>query len=128
MLHYEQYITYNNVERSDEVIFTKNSFEENDGYVVPIATFGDVTMDTIVGMAKLENRDEGVYAYCTFYDMDLAKEVVRMLNDKKLTMSFRAYDIQYKSDKSNEIRSGLIRVLIPTPTGLCHTYQVKMEV
>ena len=126
MFHYEQYITYNNIERSDNRIFTKESFKVNPS-PVPIVV-GDWDYANVIGFAELENRDEGVYAKCSFFDTDLAKETAVMLIDRKeLTMSFRAYHVKHDEDGKTVI-GGRIRVLIPIPLGTEYTYQVKMEV
>lgn len=129
MYDFEQYLTYNDIERSDNIIFTKQSFESSDGIEVPI-TFGDLvnwTDCTVIGLAKLENRDDGVYAYCTFYNNDLANKIKSMLIDsKELVMSFRAYKVSYKNDNDKRVVSGIIRVLVPIPTNLAFTYQMKL--
>lgn len=73
--------TRNDVKCSDGRVIRKNAFMHNDGQVVPLVwnhQHHDVA--NILGHAKLENRNEGVYAYCKFNDSEngqTAKELVQ---------------------------------------------------
>lgn len=72
--------TRNNIKCSDGRTIRKNAFKDNDGQTVPLVwnhSHNDPT--NVLGHALLENRDEGVYAYCTFNNSELgqtAKELV----------------------------------------------------
>lgn len=59
----------------------KNAFKENDKARVPLIWQHDhANPDAVLGHADLENRDEGVYAYCKFNDTEngkLAKQLVQ---------------------------------------------------
>lgn len=72
--------TRNNIKCSDGRTIRKNAFKDNDGQTVPLVwnhSHNDPT--NVLGHALLENRDQGVYAYCTFNNSELgqtAKELV----------------------------------------------------
>lgn len=59
--------TRNNIKCSDGRIILKDAFKENDGQKVPLVwnhQHNDV--NEVLGHALLENREDGVYAYCKF--------------------------------------------------------------
>lgn len=56
---------------SDGRIIRKDAFKECDGVTVPLVwNHQHNSPDEVLGHALLENRDEGVYAYCTFNNTD----------------------------------------------------------
>ena len=58
-----------NLKCSDGRTIMKDAFKDNDGQTVPLVwnhQHGDV--NNVLGHALLENREEGVYAYCKFND------------------------------------------------------------
>lgn len=56
---------------SDGRVIRQNAFEECDGVKVPLVwNHQHNNPDEVLGHALLENRDEGVYAYCSFNDTD----------------------------------------------------------
>lgn len=63
--------TRNNLKCSDGRTIMKNAFKNNDGQTVPLV-WNHQHNDplNVLGHALLENRDEGVYAYCTFNDTE----------------------------------------------------------
>lgn len=65
------YATRNDLLCGDGRTIRKNAFKDNDGQTVPLVWNHDHTgPDTVLGHALLENRDDGVYAYCTFNDTE----------------------------------------------------------
>ena len=58
-----------NLKCSDGRTILKDAFKDNDGQTVPLC-WGHNHDDPnrVLGHALLENRDEGVYAYCKFND------------------------------------------------------------
>ena len=73
--------TRNDLLCGDGRTIRKNAFIENDGETVPLIYNHDHSNpDAVLGHALLQNRDEGVYAYCTFNDTESgrhAKELVK---------------------------------------------------
>ena len=60
------YATKNDIQCSDGRIIRHNAFAEQDGQTVPLVWNHDhMAADNVLGHAVLENRDEGVYAYCS---------------------------------------------------------------
>ena len=82
--------TRNDILCSDGRTIRKNAFKHNDGQTVPLVwNHGHNDPDNILGHALLENRDEGVYAYCTFNESEsgvAAKEAVRHGDVKSLSI------------------------------------------
>lgn len=66
--------TRNNLKCADGRVIRKDAFKHCDGIRVPLMWNHDHTDPyRVVGHAMLENRDEGVYAYCSFNDTELGK-------------------------------------------------------
>lgn len=68
------YATRANLKCSDGRIIMKDAFKGDDGKQVPLVwnhCHGDVS--EVLGHAVLENREDGVYAYCTFNDTENGK-------------------------------------------------------
>lgn len=66
--------TKNNLKCSDGRTILKDAFKNNDGTTVPLVwNHQHNAPEEVLGHALLENRDEGVYAYCTFNDTDSGK-------------------------------------------------------
>ena len=63
--------TKNDLRCSDGRIIRKDAFKENDGHTVPLVWMHQHDDPTnVLGHALLENRDNGVWAYCTFNNTD----------------------------------------------------------
>lgn len=61
----------NNLKCSDGRTIRRDAFKENDGQIVPLVwQHQHNDPENVLGHALLENRDEGVYAYCAFNDTD----------------------------------------------------------
>lgn len=72
--------TKNNLRCSDGLTIMQNAFSENDGKKVPLVWNHDHNdPSNVLGHAILENRDEGVYAYCTFNDTKAAQDAKNMV-------------------------------------------------
>ena len=73
--------TKNDLRCSDGRTIRKNAFKDDDGRKVPLVWMHQHNdPENVLGHAILENRDEGVYAYCLFNDTHTgqqAKEIVR---------------------------------------------------
>ena len=63
-----------NLTCSDGRIIRKDAFKHNDGQTVPLVwNHQHNSPEEVLGHAMLENRDEGVYAYCKFNETDSGK-------------------------------------------------------
>ncbi len=73
--------TKNNVLCSDGRTIRKNAFKGNDGQRVPLVwNHQHNDAYNVLGHADLENREEGVYAYCTFNNTEagnVGREIVK---------------------------------------------------
>jgi len=66
--------TKNDIECSDGRVIKKDAFKQNDGQKVPLVwNHQHDDPNEVLGHALLENRDEGVYAYCKFNDTESGK-------------------------------------------------------
>lgn len=66
--------TKNDLKCSDGRTIRRDAFKDNDGQTVPLVwnhQHNDPT--NVLGHALLKNRDQGVYAYCTFNDTEQGK-------------------------------------------------------
>ena len=100
--------TKNNLKCSDGLTIMQNAFQDNDGKTVPLIwNHSHNEPSNVLGHAVLENRNEGVYAYCTFNNtpagMD-AKEMVQHGDIKALSI----YANQLKK-QNNCVMHGQIR-------------------
>lgn len=70
-----------NIRCADGRVISSNAFKDCDGITVPLCWGHDHSDPTrVLGHALLENREDGVYAYCSFNDTELgntAKELVQ---------------------------------------------------
>lgn len=82
--------TRNNLKCSDGRTIMKDAFKHNDGQTVPLVwNHQHNEPENVLGHALLENRDEGVYAYCTFNETEngqLAKILVQHGDIKALSI------------------------------------------
>ena len=66
--------TRNDLKCSDGRVIRRDAFKHNDGQKVPLVwNHQHNSQDEVLGHAILENREEGVYAYCSFNDSDSGK-------------------------------------------------------
>ena len=102
--------TRNDLLCSDGRIIRKNAFIDNDGQTVPLVWNHDHnSADNVLGHALLENREEGVYAYCTLNDTEsgqAAKKLVQHGDVKSLSI----YANKLKQ-KGGDVIHGAIREL-----------------
>ena len=100
--------TKNNLRCSDGLTIMQNAFQSNDGKTVPLIwNHGHNEVSNVLGHAKLENRNEGVYAYCTFNNTPAgndAKEMVKHGDIKALSI----FANQLKK-QNNAVMHGQIR-------------------
>lgn len=93
---------------SDGRTIMKDAFIDNDGAQVPLVWNHQHTeVDNVLGHALLENRPEGVYAYCTFNDSEsgkMGRELVKHGDVNQLSI----YANQLKQQGGNVVH-GVIR-------------------
>lgn len=100
--------TRNNLRCSDGRTIRKNAFKDNDGKTVPLVwnhQHNDPT--NVLGHALLENREEGVYAYCTFNDNPRGQEARELVRHGDVT-ALSIYANQLKHQGS-DVLHGAIR-------------------
>lgn len=72
--------TKNNLKCSDGRTILKDAFKDNDGQKVPLVwNHQHNDPDNVLGHALLENRDEGVYAYCAFNDTESGQQAKKLV-------------------------------------------------
>ena len=72
--------TKNNLRCSDGLTIAKDAFKENNGRTVPLIWNHEHSdPNNVLGHAMLENREEGVYAYCTFNNTSAAQNARDMV-------------------------------------------------
>lgn len=66
--------TRNDLTCADGRVIKRNAFNGQDGMTVPLVWMHNHSNpENVLGLAHLENRDEGVYAYCEFNNTDKGK-------------------------------------------------------
>lgn len=100
--------TKNNLKCSDGRIIMKDAFKHNDGQTVPLV-WNHQHNDplNVLGHALLENRDNGVYAYCTFNDTEAGRNA-KMLVEHGDVKALSIYANQLKQ-KGGNVEHGMIR-------------------
>ena len=108
--HYDfsGWATKNNLRCADGLTIMQNAFAENDGEKVPLVWNHDHNSpDNVLGHAYLENRDEGVYAYCTFNNNPSALAAKEMIKHGDIdSLSIYANNLQ---KNGNYVMHGKIR-------------------
>jgi HK97 family phage prohead protease/HK97 family phage major capsid protein len=102
--------TRNNLKCSDGRTIMKDAFKHNDGQTVPLV-WNHQHNDplNVLGHALLENRDEGVYAYCKFNETESGKNA-KLLVEHGDVSALSIYANQLKQQGPNVLH-GAIREL-----------------
>lgn len=101
--------TKNNIKCSDGRTIMPDAFKHNDGKRVPLVwNHRHDDPANILGHADLENRREGVYAYCTFNDSD-AGQSAKLLVEHGDIVSLSILANQLLQNNRGEVRHGEIR-------------------
>lgn len=89
------YATKNNLKCTDGRVILKDAFKENNGTTVPLVWHHQHNEPSnVLGHAVLENREEGVYAYCKFNESE---------NGKNAKILVQHGDISYLSIYANQL-------------------------
>ena len=102
------YATKANLKCADGRIIRKDAFKSNDGQQVPLVwqhVHNDPT--NVLGHAVLENRDDGVYAYCKFNDTEKGKTAKVLVEHGDINaLSIHANQLK---QQGNNVLHGIIR-------------------
>ena len=100
--------TKNNLRCSDGRTIMKDAFKHNDGQTVPLV-WNHQHNDplNILGHALLENREEGVYAYCQFNDTEAGRNAKMLVEHGDVT-ALSIYANKLKQ-KGGNVEHGVIR-------------------
>lgn len=128
--------TKNDLRCSDGRVIRKDAFKDCDGHTVPLVwNHQHNDPNDILGHARLENREEGVYAYCSFNDSENAKSAKEAVKHGDVA-AMSIFANQLKQQGSNVIH-GAIRevslVLAGANPGafidsvICHNYDTGYD-
>ena len=99
-----------NLKCSDGRTIMKDAFKHNDGQTVPLVwNHQHNDPNEVLGHALLENRDEGVYAYCTFNDTESGK-TAKLLVQHGDVNALSIYANQLKQKMSNVLHGNIREV------------------
>lgn len=100
--------TKSDIKCSDGRTILKDAFKQDDRKKVPLVwNHQHDDPSSVLGHAILENREEGVYAYCTFNDNPLANEAKELVKHADVN-SLSIYANKLKTNKDKVIH-GIIR-------------------
>lgn len=100
--------TRNNLKCSDGRVIMKDAFKDDNGQRVPLVWNHQHNEPyNVLGHAKLENRDEGVYAYCKFNDTEAGQNAKLLVEHGDVT-ALSIYANQLRQQGSN-VFHGAIR-------------------
>lgn len=102
--------TRTNLKCSDGRTILKDAFKHNDGQVVPLV-WNHQHNDplNVLGHALLENREEGVYSYCTFNDTESGQAAKQLVRHGDVT-ALSIYANQLKQQGGNVLHGAIREV------------------
>ena len=102
--------TRNDLLCADGRTIRKDAFKDNDGKIVPLV-YGHQhdNVDAVLGHALLENRPEGIYAYCSFNDTESGNTAKKLVHHGDVS-SLSIYANKLKQ-VGNDVIHGVIREL-----------------
>lgn len=102
--------TRNNLKCSDGRVILKDAFKSNDGETVPLVwNHQHNDAFNVLGHALLENRDSGVYAYCTFNDTESGRNA-KLLVEHGDVSALSIYANRLKQQGSNVLHGEIREV------------------
>ena len=102
--------TRNNLKCSDGRTILKDAFKENDGQIVPLVwNHQHNDQFNVLGHALLENREDGVYAYCKFNDSE-AGQNAKLLVEHGDVSALSIYANQLKQNGANVLHGAIREV------------------
>lgn len=98
-----------NVKCSDGRTILKHAFKEDDTKVIPLVwNHNHVEADNVLGHAYLEERDEGIYAYCSLNDTEQGRNAKELVQHGDIT-SLSIFANKLKQNVNKEVMHGVIR-------------------
>lgn len=98
-----------NVKCSDGRTILKHAFKEDDNKVIPLVwNHNHVEADNVLGHAYLEERDEGIYAYCSLNDTEQGRNAKELVQHGDIT-SLSIFANKLKQNVNKEVMHGVIR-------------------
>lgn len=84
------------LEYEDEQVILRDAFARDGGSAVPLLWIhGCYTRENMLGYAFLQNKEEGVYAYCMFNNTDTARRIRELIRIGEIrALSVYAADIE----------------------------------
>lgn len=108
---FEDYIVHYDRLYEDGHIYSKDAFKSSDGLTVPITANH---WDFCMGIAVLENREDGVVAKCIFNDAVYSRMALgALMNENGYELVFEANEVERQG---NKIVSGVITRVLYTPS------------
>lgn len=108
--HFGGWATRNDLLCGDGRVIRHNAFKDNDGQTVPLLwNHNHEDQKAVLGHALLENRNEGVYAYCTFNNTPDGRHAKQLVEDGDVR-SLSIYANKLKQ-VGNDVIHGAIREL-----------------
>lgn len=108
--HFSGWATKNNLRCSDGRTIMRDAFVDNDGKTVPLVWNHQHNEPTnVLGHALLENRPEGVYAYCTFNDTESGKAAKELVEHGDVS-ALSIYANQLKQQGGNVLHGAIREV------------------
>ena len=102
--------TRNDLKCSDGRTIRKDAFKHNDGQKVPLVwNHQHNEAYNVLGHALLENRNEGVYAYCTFNDSESGRNAKELVEHGDIT-ALSIYANHLKQDGGNVLHGDIREV------------------
>ena len=102
--------TKNNLKCSDGRTILKDAFKENDGQKVPLVwNHQHNDPENVLGHALLENREEGVYAYCAFNDTESGQQAKKLVEHGDV-VSLSIYANKLKQQGGNVVHGAIREV------------------
>lgn len=102
--------TRNNLKCSDGRTILPNAFKDNDGQTVPLVWNHQHNEPfNVLGHALLENRSDGVYAYCTFNDTEQGQNAKALVEHGDI-VSLSIYANQLRQNGGNVLHGSIREV------------------
>lgn len=102
--------TRNNIRCSDGRTIMRDAFKAQDGQTVPLVwNHRHNEPENVLGHAKLENRENGVYAYCTFNDTESGRNA-KLLVEHGDVNALSIYANQLKQQGGNVLHGAIREV------------------